>query len=120
MRKYGESMIRTIIMEQAKVREYLQPNAGVTSDAQCGNALVSWLLRNAPDGKLVMERDVRQGLRKTLARLGAGALGYASSNLVRQGVLWYGAVPNLKPYKGRQPHAYRLMDASGFSSGTYQ
>lgn len=118
--KYGERMIRTMIAEQSKVRTYLQPNAGVTFDAQCSNALVSWLLRNAPDGKLVMERDVRQGLRKTLSRLGSGTLGYATQNLVRQGVIWYGAVPNLKPFKGRQPHAFRLMDASGFGGATYQ
>lgn len=116
---YGERMIRTMITEQSKVREHLKPNAGVTVDAQVSNALVSWLLRNASDGKLVMERDVRHGLRKTLARFGPGTLGYTTTGLVRQGVIWYGPVPNLKPYKGRQPHAYRLMDASGFADAAY-
>ena len=118
--KYGERMIRSMIAEQSKVREHLKPNAGVTVDAQVSNALVSWLLRNALNGKLVMERDVRHGLRKTLARFGAGTLGYATTNLVRQGVIWHGPVANLKPYKGRQPHAYRLIDASGYSDAIQQ
>lgn len=118
--KYGERMIRSMIAEQSKVREHLKPNSGVTVDAQVSNALVSWLLRNAQDGKLVMERDARHGLRKTLARFGAGTLGYATTNLVRQGVIWHGPVANLKPYKGRQPHAYRLIDASGYSDAIQQ
>lgn len=118
--KYGERMIRAMAAEQAKLREYLRPNAGVTSDAQCANALVSWLNRNAPDGQLVLERDLRWGVRKTLARLGPGAMDYATKTLIRQGVIWYGAVPNLKPWKGRQPHAYRLMDVLGFAGAIYK
>lgn len=118
--KYGERMIRAMIAEQSKVRQYLQPNAGVTIDAQVSNALMSWLVRNVPDGKLALEREVRQGLRKTLSRFGSNALEYATRGLIKQGVIWYGPVPNMKPWKGRQPHAYRLMDASGYSAAIYK
>jgi hypothetical protein len=118
--KDAESIVKAMVAEQSRIRAYLRPNAGVTSDAQCANALVSWLARNAGDGKLVYERDVRHGLRKTLERLGPQALDYCTRSLAKQGIISYGPVTNAKPYKGRHPHAYRLIDASGFAGMTYK
>jgi hypothetical protein len=118
--KDAEAMVKAMVTEQSRIRAYLRPNAGVTSDAQCANALISWLARNAGDGKLVYERDVRHGLRKTLERLGPQALDYCTRSLAKQGIISYGPVTNAKPYKGRHPHAYRLMDASGFAGMTYK
>jgi hypothetical protein len=105
-----EGSVRAFVAEQSRVRDFLRPNAGVTNDAQCANALIGWLERNAPGLKIVKERDVRQGLRKTLARLGPGCLEYTTKNLMRQGVIWYGEIPEAKPYAGRLPHGYQLLE----------
>jgi hypothetical protein len=108
-----ETSARAFVGEQAKIRDFLRPNAGVTSDAQCANALMSWLERNAPELRIVREREVRQGLRKTLARLGPGALDYTTKYLSRQGVIWYGPIAGAKPFAGRVPHGYQLLEPGG-------
>jgi hypothetical protein len=105
-----ELSVKAFIAEQLRIREYLRPNEGVTNDAKCANALVMWLERNASDMMVVPERDVRHGLRKTLAKLGPGTLAYATKNLVNQGSIWFGQIPNAKPYGGRVPCGYQLLN----------
>lgn len=105
-----ESSVKTFIATQLHIREYLRPNEGVTNDAKCANALLMWLERNASDMRVVPERDVRHGLRKTLAKLGPGALAYATKNLVNAGMIWFGQIPNTKPYAGRVPCGYQLLN----------
>ncbi len=105
-----ESSVKAFIETQLHVREYLRPNEGVTNDAKCANALLMWLERNASDMRVVPERDVRHGLRKTLAKLGPGTLAYATKNLVGQGMIWFGQTPNTKPYAGRIPCGYQLLN----------
>jgi hypothetical protein len=104
-----ESMVKAFIAEQCKIRELLKPNAGITIDAQCANALVQWLERNTPNGEIAWERDVRHGLRRTLERLGPGVLEYCTKNLASQGIIWYGQIENAKAYRSRKPRAYRLL-----------
>jgi hypothetical protein len=105
-----ESSVKAFIATQLHIREYLRPNEGLTNDAKCANALLMWLERNASDMRVVPERDVRHGLRKTLAKLGPGALAYATKNLVNAGMIWFGQIPNTKPYAGRVPCGYQLLN----------
>jgi Bifunctional DNA primase/polymerase, N-terminal len=113
-----ESMVKAFIAEQCKIRLLLKPNAGITIDAQCANALVQWLERNTPNGEIAWERDVRFGLRKTLERLGPGVLEYCTKNLSLQGVIWYGEIANAKMYKGRKPRAYSLITPAALEFDT--
>ncbi len=107
-----ESSVKAFIATQLHIREYLRPNEGVTNDAKCANALLMWLERNASDMRVVPERDVRDGLRKTLAKLGPGTLTYATKNLVNQGMIWFGQLPNTRAYAGRFPCGYQLLNKS--------
>lgn len=110
--KECETHIKAFVAEQLRIRDLLRPNDGLTNDARCANALLDWLRRNAPNAKVAPERDVRHGLRRILSRLGPGALAYATANLVRQGTICYGDIPDSKPYAGRKPKGYQLVEAT--------
>jgi hypothetical protein len=107
-----EKSVEAFIAEQIKIRDFLKPNDGLTNDAKCANALLDWLRRNASVMEIVPERKLRNGLRRTLSRLGPGALSYATANLARQGILAYGDIADAKPYNGRKPKGYQLLSES--------
>ncbi len=105
-----EKPVRAFIEEQSRIRQILQPNPGVTNDAQCANALIEHLKRHAPNRKVITERQVRQGIRKTIDRLGPGCLEYTTKYLARQGVIWYGDIPDGRIYGGRPTRGYQLLE----------
>jgi hypothetical protein len=55
---------------QKWVRAMLQPNSGENPDAQCSNAILSWLQSHAGKGEWVTMTDLKRGLHYSRTRLG--------------------------------------------------
>jgi len=104
-----EISVNAFIKEQLRIREILRPNAGKTNDAIMANALVDWLRLHGANERIVPEREVLHGLRRTIEKLGTGVLFFATRNLVTQGIIAYGEIPGAKTYKGRKPKGYQLL-----------
>ena len=103
-----EKSVASFIAEQVQIRDLLKPNDGQTNDAVAANAIMEWMRRNAKPNEIIPERKIKHGLRKTLSRLGPGVLHYATQNLMKNGELLYGDIPDTKPYAGRKPKGYQL------------
>ena len=80
----------------------------MTNDAIVSNAIMAWMRRNAKPEESITERRLKNGIRRTLARIGPGALRFATDNLVKNGDLLYGSLPGSKAYNGRMPKVYML------------
>jgi hypothetical protein len=104
-----EISVKAFITEQLRIREILRPNGGKTNDAIMANALVDWLRVHGGNERIVPEREVLHGLRRTIEKLGTGVLFFATRNLVTQGIIAYGDIPNAQTYRGRKPKGYQLL-----------
>lgn len=94
---------------QSWVRTKLKPNAGENPNAQCANAITTWLQSHAPKGEWVDMVDLKRGLNYSRMRLGptvfaSAVMGLASpiSNTIE--------LKTVKRTNGKPQNLVRLVD----------